>query len=140
MYPALRSWQTTFLTCVVTAVFALVVLGISVSQANEIDATDRLYNHHQQQSLVAAHKLQELRQQYEGRLDRAPATLVVPLIDKAVSHMRWARAYAPNDESRKILEFNAKNLKRLRRKIIGSQSPGTVKKGVCTGNDDWITA
>ena len=108
--------------------------------ANEVEATNRLYNLHQQQSLVAAHKLQKLRQDYGGHLDRAPATLVVPLIDKAVSHMRWARSYAPNEGSRKILKFNEGNLKRLRKTIIESQSAKPRKKGVCTGDDKWITA
>jgi len=54
--------------------------------------------------------------------------------------MRWARSYAPNEGSRKILKFNEGNLKRLRKTIIESQSAKPRKKGVCTGNDKWITA
>ncbi|MBT3790684.1 MAG: hypothetical protein HN725_06945 [Alphaproteobacteria bacterium] len=130
-----------FAVAILAIVFALCTpLMISEVSANEIQSADRLYNHHQRQSLVAAKKLQELRQEYAGQLEKAPATLVVPLIDKAVSHMRWARAYAPNAESRKILEFNAKNLERLRKKIMDGQSPAPRKKGVCTGDDEWITA
>jgi hypothetical protein len=128
----------------VIVLFVLIAVAFAMAagkvSANEVEATDRLYNLHQQQSLAAAHKLQKLRQDYDGHLESAPATLVVPLIDEAVSHMRWARAYAPNEDSRKILKFNEDNLKRLRKTIMDGQSAKPRKKGVCTGDDKWITA
>jgi Skp family chaperone for outer membrane proteins len=113
--------------------------AVAPATATEVEAVDRLYNHHQKFSLEAAHKLQALRQQYQGNLQSAPATLVVPLLDQAIRHMRWAKGYAPNEESRSILEYNARNLQRLRARIVNGQGK-RPKKGVCTGNDAWITA
>ena len=118
--------------------FAYVAYGLPVVTANEVEATDRLYNMHQKFTLEVARKIQELREKFDGRLDRAPATLIVPLIDKAVRHMGWAKAYAPNEESRRILEFNAKNLERLRDRIMNSQTD-TPKSNTCTGDDKWMT-
>jgi hypothetical protein len=129
--------------CVIVIVgMVMLVCGLIpvATSASEIDAASRLYDKHQKLSLGVAHKLQKLRQDYNGRLERAPATLVVPLIDQAIGHLRWAKAYAPNEASRKIIEFNAYKLRRLRAKIVEGQGGKPAKKGVCTGNDKWITA
>jgi len=110
-----------------------------VVSAGETTSSQQLYDLHQALSLEVGRKLRAIGRDYDGQVEKAPAIIVVPLIDKAMFHMELARTNAPDPASGEILEFNIQRLKQLK-KLITSGQGLKPPKGSCQGKDDWIDA